>query len=204
MMRLFTTPGTCSLASHIALRESGLEFTAEIVNLRAKTLADGGDYRAINAKGAVPALEISPGDVLTEGVAIMQYVADQVPNVGIAPPAGTLERARLQEALNYIAGELHKSGYAILFRPGLTDEAKQAQMAVIDSKLAWLEDLLADGREYLLPAGYSLADGYLFTISGWSAKFGHDLTRFPKITALRDRVAARPAVQAALRAEGML
>ena len=203
-MRLFTTPGTCSLASHIALYETGQDFKAEIVNLRAKTLGDGSDYRAINAKGAVPALEISPGEVLTEGVAIMQYVADQVPGAGIAPPAGTLERARLQEALNYIAGELHKSGYAILFRPGLTEEGKAAQLGVIDSKLAWLEDLLADGRDYLLPGGYSLADGYLFTISGWSRHFGHDLSKFPRIVALRERVAARPAVQAALRAEGML
>lgn len=203
-MRLFTTPGTCSLASHIALSESGLDFTAEIVNLRAKTLADGSDYRAINPKGAVPALEISPGEVLTEGVAIMQYVADQKPAAGIAPAAGTLGRARLQEVLNYIAGELHKSGYAILFRPGLTDEVKEAQMGVIDSKLAWLEALLSDGRDYLLSSGYSLADGYLFTISGWSKKFDHDLSRFPKIVALRERVAARPAVQAAMRAEGMI
>lgn len=203
-MRLFTTPGTCSLASHIALCETGQDFKVEIVDLRAKTLADGSDYRAINGKGAVPALEIRPGEVLTEGVAIMQYLADQAPAAGIAPPAGTLERARLQEALNYIAGELHKSGYAILFRPGLTDEAKTAQMGVIDGKLAWLEALLADGRDYLLPGGYSLADGYLFTISGWSAKFGHDLSKFPRIVALRERVAARPAVQAAMQAEGML
>lgn len=203
-MRLFTTPGTCSLASHIALSESGLDFTAEIVNLRDKTLADGSDYRAINPKGAVPALEISPGEVLTEGVAIMQYVADQAPGAGIAPPAGTLERARMQEALNYIAGELHKSGYAIFFRPGLTDELKQAQMGVIDTKLAWLEALLSDGRDYLLTSGYSVADGYLFIISGWSKGFGHDLSKFPKIVALRERVAARPAVQAAMRAEGMI
>lgn len=203
-MRLFTTPGTCSLASHIALCETGLDFTVEIVNLRAKTLADGSDYRAINPKGAVPALEISPGEVLTEGVAIMQYVADQNPGAGIAPAPGTLERARLQEALNYIAGELHKSGYAILFRPGLTDEVKEAQKGVIDTKLAWLEALLSDGRDFLLTSGYSLADGYLFTISGWSKAFGHDLSKFPKIVALRERVAARPAVQAALRAEGMI
>ena len=188
-MRLFTTPGVCSLACHIALYETGLDFTAELVDLRAKTLADGSDYRAINAKGCVPALEIAPGEVLTEGVAIMQYVANQKGGAGIALPAGTLDRARMQEAMNFIAGELHKSGYAALFRPGLTDEAKAAQMDVIDTKLGWLETLLADG--------------YLFTISGWSPKFGHDLSRFPGIVALRDRVAARPAVQAAMRAEGM-
>lgn len=202
-MRLFTTPGTCSLACHIALYESGTEFTAEIVNLRAKTLADGSDFRAVNPKGAVPALEISPGEVLTEGVAIMQYVADSAGGAGIAPPVGTLERARMQEAMNFIGGELHKSGFGPMFRPGLTDEAKEAQLAVTASKLAWLEDVLADGRDYLV-GDYTLADGYLYTISGWSPKFGLDLVRFPKISALRDRVAARPAVQAAMRAEGMI
>lgn len=203
-MRLFTTPGTCSLACHIALCETGLDFTAEKVDLRAKALGDGSDYRAINAKGSVPALEIEPGEVLTEGVAIMQYVADQAPGAGIAPAAGSLDRARMQEAMNFIAGELHKSGYGMLFRPGLTDEAKAAQMGVIDSKLGWLEALLSDGRNYLVRSGYTLADGYLFTISGWSKTFGHDLSRFPNIVALRARVAARPAVQAAMRAEGMV
>jgi glutathione S-transferase len=203
-MRFFTTPGTCSLACHIALHEAGAAFTAETVDLRGKTTASGADFRAVNPKGAVPALEIAPGEVLTEGVAIMQYVADQNGGAGIAPAAGTLERARMQEAMNYIAGELHKTGYGPLFRPGLTDEAKQAQLAVVDTKLGWLEGLLSDGREYLVPGGYTLADGYLFTISGWSKRFGHDLSRYPNITALRARVAERPAVQAAMRAEGMI
>jgi glutathione S-transferase len=203
-MRLFTTPGTCSLACHIALHEAGAAFTAETVDLRGKTTASGADFRAVNPKGAVPALEIAPGEVLTEGVAIMQYVADQNGGAGIAPAAGTLERARMQEAMNYIAGELHKTGYGPLFRPGLTDEAKQAQLAVVDTKLGWLEGLLSDGREYLVPGGYTLADGYLFTISGWSKTFGHDLSGYPNITALRARVAERPAVQAAMRAEGMI
>jgi glutathione S-transferase len=203
-LRLFTTPGTCSLACHIALYEAGADFTAEIVNLRAKTLADGSDYRAINAKGSVPALEIEKGVVLTEGVAIMQYAVDRVGGAGVAPATGTLERARMQEAMNYIAGELHKTGYGPLFRPGQSDEAKAAQMAVIDGKLQWIESLLADGRDWLVPGGYTLADGYLFTITGWSRGFGHDLSRFPRVLALRDRVAARPAVQAAMRAEGMI
>ncbi|MBL9050483.1 MAG: glutathione transferase GstA [Tabrizicola sp.] len=203
-MRLFTTPGTCSLACHIALYETGSDFTAEKVDLRAKTTAGGSDFRTVNPKGSVPALENSPGEVLTEGVAIMQYVADQKPEAGIAPAAGTLARARMQEAMNFISGELHKSGYAPLFRPGVTEEAKAAQFGVIDTKLAWLEGLLSDGREYLVPTGYTLADGYLFTISGWSKGFGHDLGRYPNITALRARVAERPAVQAAMRAEGMI
>ena len=203
-MRLFTTPRTCSLACHIALYEVGATFTAETVDLRAKTTANGSDFRKLNPKGAVPALEIEPGEVLTEGVAIMQYVADSAGGAGVAPAAGTLDRARMQEAMNFIGGELHKSGFGPMFRPGLSDEAKQAQVAVTEAKLAWLEDLLSDGREYLVRSGYTLADGYLFTISGWAPKFGIDLSRYPNITALRARVAARPAVQAAMRAEGMI
>jgi glutathione S-transferase len=203
-MRFFTTPGTCSLACHIALFETGATFTAETVDLRGKTTASGADYRQINSKGSVPALELQPGEVLTEGVAIMQYVADVKGGAGIAPAAGTLERARMQEAMNFISGELHKTGYGPLFRPGVTDEAKTAQLAVIDTKLGWLEGRLAGGQDYLVSSGYTLADGYLFTITGWSKKFGHDMSRFPHIVALRERVAARPAVQAAMRAEGML
>jgi glutathione S-transferase len=202
-MRLFTTPGTCSLACHIALYEAGANFTAETVNLRDKTTASGSDFRKVNPKGAVPALEIGPGEVLTEGVAIMQYVADSHGGAGVAPAGGTLDRARMQEAMNFISGELHKSGFGPMFRPGLSDEAKQAQVAVTEAKLAWLEDLLSDGRSYLVRSGYTLADGYLFTISGWAPKFGIDLANYPHITALRARVAARPAVQAAMRAEGM-
>ncbi len=203
-MKLYTTPGTCSLACHIALYEAGAPFQSVRVNLRDKTTADGDDFRKINPKGSVPALEIEPGQVLTEGVAIMQYAVDSIGGAGVAPAVGTIERARMQEALNFIAGELHKSGYGPLFRPGMTDEAKEAQFAVIDAKLAWLEGLMTDGRDYLVPSGYSLADGYLFTISGWSKNMGHDLSKFPNIVALRERVAARPAVQAAMRAEGMV
>jgi glutathione S-transferase len=203
-MRLFTTPGTCSLACHIALYETGADFAAERVDLRAKLLGDGSDYRAISPKGSVPALEIAPREVLTEGVAIMQYVADRVGGAGVVPAVGTLDRARMQEAMNFIAGELHKSGFGPMFRPGLSDEARAAQLEVTATKLAWLEDLLSDGRDYLVPSGYTLADGYLFTITGWASKFGLDLARFPNVVALRARVAARPAVQAAMRAEGMI
>jgi glutathione S-transferase len=203
-MKLYFTPGTCALACHIALYDAGAPFTAERVDLRAKTTGDGGDYRLVNPKGAVPALEVAPGVVLTEGVAIMQYAVDSVGGAGVAPAVGTLERARMQEAMNFIGGELHKTGYGPLFRPGQSDEAKQAQLALIDTKLAWIEGLLADGHDYLVPGGYTLADGYLFTITGWSKMFGHHLAKFPLIVALRDRVAARPAVQAAMRAEGML
>jgi glutathione S-transferase len=203
-VKLYYTPGTCSLACHIALYEAGAPFEAERADIHAKTTADGSDFRKVNPKGAVPALEVSPGVVLTEGVAIMQYAADSVGGAGIAPATGTLERARMHEAMNFIGGELHKTGYGPLFRPGLTDAERQAQFAVIDAKLGWLEGLLSDGRAYLVTTGYTLADGYLFTITGWSKSKGHDLSKFPAIVALRERVAARPAVQAALRAEGML
>ena len=203
-MKLYTTPGTCSLACHIALYEAGAPFEAESVSLRDKTTASGADFRKINPKGSVPALEISAGQVLTEGVAIMQFAVDSVGGAGVAPAVGTLERARMHEAMNFIAGELHKGGYGPLFRPGLTDDQKQAQFAVIDTKLAWLEGLMADGRDTLVPGGHTLADSYLFTIAGWSKNFGHDLSKFPKIVALRTRVAARPAVQSAMRAEGMV
>jgi glutathione S-transferase len=202
-MKLYTTPGTCSLACHIALYEAGAPFEAENVNLRDKTTANGADFRKINPKGSVPALEVAPGQVLTEGVAIMQYAADSVGGAGVAPATGTLERARMQEAMNFISGELHKTGYGPLFRPGMTDAQKQTQFAVIDTKLDWLEGLMADGRDTLVPGGHTLADSYLFTIAGWSKNFGHDLAKFPKIVALRARVGARPAVQAAMRAEGL-
>jgi glutathione S-transferase len=203
-MKLYTTPGTCALACHIALYEAGAPFSAELVNLRDKTTASGADFRKVNPKGSVPALEVGPGQVLTEGVAIMQYAVDSVGGAGVAPAVGTMARARMQEAMNFISGELHKTGYGPLFRPGMTDEQKQAQLALIDTKLTWLEGLMADGRDTLVEGAHTLADSYLFTITGWSKKFGHDLSTFPKIVALRDRVAARPAVQSAMRAEGMI
>ena len=201
MMKLYTAPGTCSLACHIALHEAGAPFEVERVDIRGKKTASGADYRAINSKGSVPALEVSPGVVLTEGVAIMQYAADAQGGAGIAPPVGTLDRARMQEAMNFIGSELHKTAYGPLFRPGLTPEAKTAQFEVVDSKLAWIEALIAEGQDYLLPWGYTLADGYLYTITGWSSFHGHDLSRFPKLVALRERIGQRPAVNAAVAAE---
>jgi glutathione S-transferase len=203
-MKLYTTPGTCALACHIALYESGAPFSAEMVNLRDKTTASGADFRKVNPKGSVPALEVTPGQVLTEGVAIMQYAVDSVGGAAVAPAVGTIARARMQEAMNFISGELHKTGYGPMFRPGMTDEQRQVQFALIDTKLSWLEGLMADGRDTLVEGTHTLADSYLFTITGWSQKFGHDLSKFPNIVALRDRVAARSAVQSAMRAEGMI
>lgn len=200
-MKLYYAPGACSLASHIALAEAGLDYTIERADIRAKTTESGGDFRAVTPRGAVPALVLDGGDVLTEGVAIMQYVADSATPDAL-PAAGTLARARLQEALNFIATEVHKT-YSPFFR-GLSGEAKDAQTALLNSRLQLVEDKLADGRTWLTGEIYSPADGYLFTVTNWSGKLGLDLSGFPRINALRDRVAARPAVQTAMKAEGLI
>jgi len=201
-MRLFYSPGACSMASHIMLREVGGPFAMERVDIRAKTTESGVDYRTINPKGAVPALMLDDDTVLTEGVAIMQYVADAAGATGLVPAAG-LARARVAEMLNYVASEVHKS-YSPLFGPGVSAEAKAEQLAVLDTKLGWLESVLSDGRVYLTGDAFCPADGYLFTVTNWSKSLGHDLSGFPLIEALRGRVAARPAVQAAMKAEGLI
>ncbi|PTE14708.1 glutathione transferase GstA [Pseudogemmobacter blasticus] len=200
-MKLYYSPGACSLASHIVLEEAGVAYSAEKVNLREKQTESGADYLAITPRGAVPALALDGGEVLTEGVAIMQYVMDSA-KPGALPAAGTLGRARLQEALNYVATEVHKT-YSPLFR-GLEGAAKEAQLALLDARLKVIEDRLADGRAFLTGAAFTPADAYLFTVTNWSRPMGHDLSRFPRIEALRARIAERPSVQAAMKAEGLL
>lgn len=198
-MKLYFARGACSLSPHIALAESGLAFEIERIDLRAKTTETGGDYRQINPKGTVPALLLDNGEVLTEGPAIVQYIADQNPEKKLAPPAGTLARYRLQEWLNYISSELHK-GFAPLFRPDLSDAAKEATIAAFETKLDFVADKL-EGQDYLMGTEFSVADGYLFTVLGWTKYAAIDLARWPAIKAFSDRVAARPAVQAAQHAE---
>lgn len=200
-MKLYYSPGACSLASHIALREAGAEFALERADIRAKTTETGADFTAISPRGAVPVLALADGAVLTEGVAIMQFVADSL-TPGALPGPGTLARARLQEALNFISTEVHKS-YSPFFR-GIEGAAREAQVALLDSRLALIEAQLADGRSWLTGESYGPADAYLFTVTNWSAKLGHDLSAFPRLLALRARVAARPAVQAAMQAEGLI
>jgi glutathione S-transferase len=200
-MKLYYSPGACSLASHITLEEAGVAYTAEKVNLRDKSTASGADYLKITPRGAVPALELGDGEVLTEGVAIMQYVMDSA-KPGHLPALGSLGRARLVEALNYVATEVHKT-YSPLFR-GLEGDAKAAQLALLDARLKVLEDKLADGRAFLTGPEFTPADAYLFTVTNWSKPMGHDLSKFPNIEALRARVAARPSVTAAMTAEGLL
>jgi glutathione S-transferase len=198
-MKLYYAPGACSLASHITLNEAGVDFTAEKVDLRAKRTESGADFAAINPRGAVPALDLGNGEVLTEGVAIMQHVMDSAAP-GSLPAIGTLARARLAEAMNYVSTEVHKT-YSPFFR-GLEGEAKTSQMALLDTRLQVVEDRLAK-REWLAGDAYSPADAYLFTVTNWSQGVGHDLSKFPRVTALRAKVAARPAVQKALKAEGL-
>ncbi|HOZ32906.1 MAG TPA: glutathione transferase GstA [Tabrizicola sp.] len=199
-MKLYYSPGACSLASHITLNEAGVAHSAEKVDLRDKVTETGADFRAVSPRGAVPVLVLDSGDVLTEGVAIMQHVMDSAAP-GVLPAPGTLARARLTEALNYVSTEVHKT-YSPFFR-GLEGEAKAAQLALLDARLQVIEDKLAS-RAYLAGDSYTPADAYLFTVTNWSKGAGHDLTKFPHLVALRDRVAARPAVQAAMRAEGLI
>ncbi len=197
-MKLYYSPGACSLSPHIALREAGLAFDAETVDLSSKKTKSGADYRAINPKGAVPALQLDNGQVLTEGSAIVQYIADQKPATKLAPAAGSLERYRLQEWLNYIASEIHK-GFSPLFHPKATDEWKQVIKDQLAAKFDYLSKQL-QGKDYLMGA-FSVADGYLFTILGWTKHLNIDLAKWPVLAQYYERVAARPAVKATLEAE---
>ena len=201
-MKLYFAPGACSLAPHIALREAGLPFEAVAVNLRTRQLADGSDYLAINPKGQVPMLELDNGQRLAEGPVIQQYIADQAPASALMPPAGSWERYRVLEWLNFITSELHK-GFSPLFNPAVPAEVKPLFAARVKERLAWVDGELA-GREYLSGATFTIADSYLFVVSNWTAATGIDISDLPHLQAFRARVAARPAVQAAMQAEGLL
>jgi len=201
-MKLYYAPGACSLASHITLREAGAAFDLEKVDVRQKRTERDADYWAINPKGYVPALALDGGEVLTEGAAILQYIADRHPGAGLAPAAGTLERARLQEQLNFVAAELHKS-FSPLFNPSAGKAEKAAAKERVSQKLGFVDRLLSDGRSYLLGERFSVADAYLFTIASWTGPTGIGLERWPHLAAFQQRIAARAAVQAALKAEGL-
>jgi glutathione S-transferase len=197
-MKLYYSPGACSLSPHIVLNEAGLAFDAETVDLGAKKTKSGADYKAINPKGAVPALQLDNGQVLTEGSAIVQYLADQKPATKLAPAAGTMERYRLQEWLNYIASEVHK-GFSPLFNPKATDEWKQVVKDNLGAKFDYLSKQL-QGKDYLMGA-FSVADAYLFTILSWSKNMNIDLAKWPVLAQYMERVGARPAVKATMEAE---
>lgn len=201
-MKLYFVAGACSLSPHIVLREAGLQFDAIKTNTRNKTFGDGGDFLTVNAKGKVPVLELDDGQRLTEGPAIVQYLADLAPASGLAPANGTLDRARLQEWLNFTTSELHK-GFAPLFNPATPADYRSIAIANLEKNFDWVNSQL-EGRSYLLGEQFTVADAYLFTVANWSSHVSIDLKRWPNLAAYQARVAARPAVQAALRAEGLL
>ena len=201
-MKLYYAPAACSLSPHIVLLEAGLPFEAVRVSTKSHKTADGGDFYAINDKGYVPVLEFDNGERLTEGPAIVQWLADQVPEKHLAPANGTLARARLQEWLNFISTELHK-GFGPLFHPGFDASAKATATEALKKRLSWTDAQLAS-REFLLDGGFSVADAYLFTVLGWGGYVGLNLADWPNLAAYHARIGARPAVQAALKAEGLL
>jgi glutathione S-transferase len=201
-MKLYYSPGACSLSPHIVLLEAGLPFTLEKTDIKAKKTATGIDFLTINSKGSVPALQLDDGRVLTEGPAIVQYLADQKPDSGLAPRAGTFERYQLMEILNFITSELHKS-YGPLFNPKISADWKSSVLLNIDKKLAWVSAFLGN-KIYLMGNTFTVADPYLFTVLRWSGHVGVDLAPWPVLTAYQSRVAQRPKVEQALKDEGLL
>ena len=198
-MKLYFSPGACSLSPHIVLREAGLPFQLEKVDLKAHKTAGGADFYAVNPKGYVPALQLDDGQVLTEGAAIVQYIADRKPESKLAPAAGTMERYRLQEWLTFISTELHKA-YSPLFKATTPDETKLAQKDLIGRRLDFVAKHL-DGKQYLMGDVFTAADAYLFTILRWSKGVNVDLGKWPTLPPHMDRISARPAVAAAMEAE---
>ena len=201
-MKLYYSPGACSLAPHIALREAGINVTLEKVDLREKKTETGVDFAAVNPKGYVPVLQLEDGALLTEGLVIQQYIADRAPASRLAPRPGSMERVRLEELLVFIATELHKS-FNPLFIETTPEATKAAFRAKIERHFDVVEAMLSDGRPYLSGEGFTVADIYLFVIASWSRHTSIDLSRWPKLVAFLERVAAREAVQAALVAEGL-
>jgi glutathione S-transferase len=200
-MKLYFSPGACSLSPHIVAHEAGIPVTLVKVDTAAKKLSDGSDYWAINPKGYVPALQLDNGELLTEGPTIVQYLADRVPSAKLAPPAGTLERYRVQEMLGYINSELHKT-YSPLFRATTTPELRKDREDHLRKRYSIIDKQLAKGP-YLFGEQFTVADAYLFTVTNWANFVKLDLSEFPNLLAFQARVAARAAVQAAMVAEGL-
>jgi glutathione S-transferase len=200
-MKLYYAPGACSLSPHIALREAELDFELVKTDTKTKKLADGSAYTAINPKGYVPCLELDNGERLTEGPVIVQYIADQVPAKKLAPQAGTLDRYRLQEWLNYITSELHK-GYSPLFSPTTPEDYKPITRERLTLRYELIEATL-EKQPYLLPSGFTVADPYLFAVTNWAPRVQLNLDRFKALRAFQGRMRERPGVMAALKAEGL-
>lgn len=201
-MKLYYKAGACSLSPHIALCEAGITFEMEAVDLQTKRTESGADFTQINAKGYVPALALDNGKVLTEGAAIVQYIADLRPESGLAPANGSEARYQLQSWLSFISTELHKP-MGSLFNPAQSEDWKAAAKALLSKRLNWLVTEMGE-REYLLGEHFTVADGYLFTVLGWAGMVGVSLDPWPSLQAYRARIAARPKVIEALKAEGLI
>jgi len=199
-MKLYYAPGACSLSPHIVAKEAGLDLKLD--KITNKKTEEGADFFAINPKGYVPTLEIAPGEVLTEGPAIVQYIADQKPGAHLVPPAGSMQRYRLQEMLGYINSEIHKT-YSPLFSATTPPETIEERKTYLKKRYRYIEEKLA-GHDYLLGDHFTVADAYLFTVTNWAHHVKLDLSDFPNLLAFQKRVAARPAVQAAMREEGLI
>ncbi|KAB7896160.1 glutathione transferase GstA [Rouxiella sp. S1S-2] len=200
-MKLYYKPGACSLSPHIVLREAGIDFTITRVDLATKKTEQGDDFFQVNPKGQIPTLLLDDGTILTEGVAIVQYIADQKPDRQLLPEVGSLARYHALEWLNYVATELHK-GFSPLFNPKTPDEFKVVTREALDKKFAYVNSSLK-GKQFLLGNRFSVADAYLFTVMGWAKALKFDLSALSDLNEYLDRVASRPAVDAALVAEGL-
>ena len=202
-MKLYYSPGVCSLSPHIVLREAGLQFELEKVDLATGQTETGKSVGDVNPKGYVPVLELDDGEALTEGAAIVQYIADALaPGKNLAPANGTIARTRVQEHLSFVGAELHKS-FTPFFKVDSTDTEKQKARAKLDRRIGDIEKLLSDGRQYLMGDEFTVADAYLYTVATWTRPTEIGLDAWPNLAAYVDRVAQRPAVQATLKAEGL-
>lgn len=200
-MKLYFSPGACSLAPHIALIAAGMPFSLERVSLKTKAIASGGDFRDINDKGAIPALQLDDGRVLTEAAVLLQYIADQAPAANLAPAHGSFERYQVMEWLNYIATELHKR-FTPMFTPGCTEEGRLAAWAALAHPLGYLAGKL-ESREFLAGGQFTIADAYLFAVLNWAGFAKFNLDAWPALQAYQARIGAIPVVQEAMRAEGL-
>ena len=201
-MKLYYAPGACSLSPHIVAREAGIPIQLQKVNTKDKSMEGGGDFWQVNPRGYVPVLELDNGERLTEGPAIVQYLADQKPESALAPKAGSLERYRLQEWLNFLTSEVHKQ-FSPLFRPNTPEDYKPIAKENIGKRFDWLDKQLA-GKDYLMGKTFTVADAYLFVLTNWTKPTQIDLAKWPNIQAFNKRVAARPKVKEAMQAEGLI
>jgi glutathione S-transferase len=202
-VKLFYAPGSSSLLPHIVLHEAGLPFTAIKIDEHSKVIEGGGDYKKVNPLGYVPALVLDDGTLLTEGAAIVQYIADQVPSKKLVPPNGTIERAMLQAWLNFCSSEMHKGGFSPLFYKGVPEEGKKVFRARLVARFNYLDEHLKS-NEYLMGRDYSVADAHLFVISNWASWVQFDLSPYANVVSYRGRIGTRAAVRRAMEAEGLI